>query len=188
VIRDGRASVVTGVVSTFTASGVRLSDGRPVAADVIVTATGLNVRANGGIALSVDGVAVHLPDTVAYKGTMLSGVPNFCYVFGYTNASWTLRVGLLGSHFSRMLSYMDARGYTSVVPFVSAGMRTRPLLDFESGYIKRALDAMPRQGTSGPWRTARTYWGDARLLRRPVNEPELRFSSTSALAASVSHG
>ncbi len=178
VIRDGRAAVVTGRIASFVEGGVQLDDGRTLEADVIVTATGLNVQPIGGLSLRVDDVAVSLPDTVAYKGTMLSGVPNFCYVFGYTNASWTLKVGLLGSHFSRLLSHMDARGYSAVVPVVPAGTRTRSLLDFESGYIKRALSFLPRQGVSGPWRTSLTYREDVRLLlRRRVDEPELRFSA-----------
>jgi cation diffusion facilitator CzcD-associated flavoprotein CzcO len=177
VIRRGQASVVTGQIETFTEDGLRLRDGRLVEADIIVTATGLNVQAIGGIALTVDGEPVRLPDTVAYKGTMLSGVPNFCYVFGYTNASWTLRVGPLCEHFTRLLSYLDERGYDSVRPAAAVpGTATRPLLDLRSGYLTRAFDELPRQGTSGPWRTPPAYSADARALRRPVGEPELEFS------------
>jgi len=178
VIRDGAASVVTGHIESLTEDGVQLTDGREIAADVIVTATGLNVQAMGGMALTVDGEPVRLADTVAYKGTMLSGVPNFCYVFGYTNASWTLRVGPLGEHFTRLLSYMDAHGYDTVRP-ADPGPRiaTRPLLDLTSGYLRRAFGHLPRAGVRGPWRTAPYYQADVRLLRRPVNEPELEFSA-----------
>jgi cation diffusion facilitator CzcD-associated flavoprotein CzcO len=183
-IRSGKASVVTGPVATFTPGGVQLRDGRTVEADIIVTATGLNVQAMGGITLTVDGEPVRLPDTVAYKGTMLSGVPNFCYVFGYTNASWTLRVGLLCEHFTRLLSYMDERGYDSVRPALAVpDMATRPLLDLRSGYLTRAFDTLPRQGTSGPWRTPPAYSADARALRGPVGEPELEFSGKNALSS-----
>ena len=178
-IRRGTASVVTGTVGEFTEDGLRLADGREVPADLIVTATGLNVQAMGGLALTVDGQPVALPDTVAYKGTMLSGVPNLCYVLGYTNASWTLRVGLLGEHLSRLLRYMDTHGYDIARP---AGpgprMPTRPLVDLRSGYLTRAFGERPRQGTRGPWRTAPTHSADIRALRRqPVNQPELRFSA-----------
>jgi cation diffusion facilitator CzcD-associated flavoprotein CzcO len=181
-IRGGKASVVTGQIETFTEDGLLLRDGRSVPADVIITATGLNVLAMGGIPLTVDGSPVRLPDTIAYKGTMLSGVPNFCYVFGYTNASWTLRVGPLSEHFSRLLSYMDARGYDTVRPAVpDPGMATRPLLDLSSGYIRRAYDHLPRQGTRGPWRTAPTHSADARSLRRrPGHDQDLQFSSAAA--------
>jgi cation diffusion facilitator CzcD-associated flavoprotein CzcO len=178
VIRDGQASVATGQIEEFTPGGVRLAGGREIPADIIVTATGLNVQAMGGIGLTVDGEQVTLPDRVAYKGTMLSGVPNFCYVVGYTNSSWTLRVGLLCEHFGRLLSYMDSRGFDTVRPGVpDPGMATRPLLGLSSGYLTRVLDQLPRQGVSGPWRTAPAYRADSRaLLRRPVNEPELDFS------------
>jgi monooxygenase len=177
-IRSGKAAVVTGQIETFTENGLLLRDGRTVPADIIITATGLNVLAMGGIPLTVDSEQVRLPDTVAYKGTMLSGVPNFCYVFGYTNASWTLRVGPLCEHFSRLLSYMDARGYDNVRPAVpDPAMPTRPLLDLSSGYLKRAFDQLPRQGTRGPWRAAPTHSADARSLRRrPGHDRELQFS------------
>ncbi|HVT69525.1 MAG TPA: NAD(P)/FAD-dependent oxidoreductase, partial [Trebonia sp.] len=104
VIREGRASVVTGHIATFTEKGVLLTDGRDLEADIIVTATGLNVRPLGGITLTVDGDPVRAADRFVYKGMMLSGVPNFAFVFGYTNASWTLKVGLVCEHFSRLLA------------------------------------------------------------------------------------
>jgi monooxygenase len=184
-IRGGKTSVVTGQIETFTERGVRLYDGREVEADIIVTATGLNVQAMGGIALEVDGEPVRLPDTVAYKATMLSGVPNFSYVFGYTNASWTLRVGPLAEHFCRLLRYMDSHGFDTVRPLpADPDMPVRPLLDFDPGYIKRALDLLPRQGSRGPWRTARVYSADVRLLRRrPDADPELSFSASPARSA-----
>jgi len=180
-IRDGSATVVTGEVETFTEDGVLLRDGRPVPADVIVTATGLNVQAMGGIRLTVDGEPVRLPETVAYKGTMLSGVPNCNFVFGFTNASWTLRVGPLAEHLTRLLRYLDEHGYDAVRPTdPGPRMPVRPLLDLSSGYLTRALGDLPRQGVSGPWRTAPYYHADARMLRRPVNGPELEFSRRPA--------
>jgi monooxygenase len=179
VLSDGSASVVTGPVESFTEAGVRLADGREIPADVIVTATGLNVQAVGGMALSVDGEPVPVAETFAYKGMMLSGVPNFTFVFGYTNASWTLKVGLVGEHFARLLSHMDAHGYDSVTPVpADPGMTAGPLVDFDPGYLRRAFGQLPRQGSRLPWRTAVDYGADVKLLRRgPVDGPELRFSS-----------
>jgi monooxygenase len=176
VIADGQASVVTGPVETFTEDGVLLTDGRELPADIIVTATGLNVQPIGGITLTVDGDEVKAPDRVVYKGMMLSGVPNFAFVFGYTNASWTLKVGLVGENFTRLLRHMDAHGYGTVTPVADAGMATAPFTSFASGYIRRALDALPRQGSRAPWRISPTYSEDVKLLRRSrVDDPELRF-------------
>jgi cation diffusion facilitator CzcD-associated flavoprotein CzcO len=175
-IRSGRASVVTDRIATFTEKGVLLESGRELEADIIVTATGLNVQAMGGMSLIVDGQPVRLPDTVAYKGMMLSGVPNFAYAIGYTNSSWTLKVGLLCEHLCRLLAYMDAHGYNIARPeLADPAMPTRPLLNFGAGYIQRAIDQLPRQGDRAPWLTSMSYAGDVKLLRRlPVQDPELR--------------
>ena len=180
-IREGTASVVTGRIETFTETGVRLTDGRELPADIIVTATGLNVQALGGMTLTVDGEPVQPGDRFVYKGMMLSGVPNFVFVFGYTNASWTLKVGLVGEHFSRLLRHMDDRGYSTVTPVADASMPAAPFTSFGSGYIQRSLDRLPRQGNRAPWRISPTYSADARLLRRgPVADPELRFERAKA--------
>ena len=177
-IRDGKASVVTGQIETFTENGVLLTDGRELPADIIVTATGLNVQALGGITLSVDGEPVLAADRVVYKGMMLSNVPNFVFVFGYTNASWTLKVGLIGENFTRLLRHMDAHGYGTVTPVADAGMPTGPFTAFASGYITRALGELPRQGSRAPWRISPTYSADVKLLRRgPVDDPELTFDA-----------
>jgi cation diffusion facilitator CzcD-associated flavoprotein CzcO len=178
-IREGKASVVTGPIETFTEDGVLLKDGREVPADIIVTATGLNVQALGGVTLTVDGEPVRVPDRFVYKGMMLSGVPNFVFIFGYTNASWTLEVGLACEHFVRLLTHMDARGYGVARPAAAeAGMPSRPFTAFGSGYIQRVLDQLPRQGGRAPWRVSPTYSADVKLLRkRPVEDPELRFEA-----------
>lgn len=177
-IRSGRASVVTGPIATFTEKGVLLQDGRELEADIIVTATGLNVQAMGGLTLNVDGRPVSLPDTIAYKGMMLSGVPNLAYAIGYTNSSWTLKIGLLCEHFCRLLGYMDAHGYDTARPEpADPDMPTRPFLDFAAGYIQRSIDQLPRQGDRAPWLTSKSYASDVKLLRRlPVQDPELRLS------------
>jgi len=186
VIREGKASVVTGPIETFTEDGVLLKDGRELPADIIVTATGLNVQALGGLALTVDGEPVRVPDRYVYKGMMLSGVPNFVFVFGYTNSSWTLKVGLACEHFVRLLTHMDARGYDAAWPTADeAGMPSRPFTAFGSGYIQRALDQLPRQGSRAPWQISPTYSADVKLLRRqPVNDPELKFARAKATVPS----
>ncbi|MFC5055860.1 NAD(P)/FAD-dependent oxidoreductase [Saccharothrix xinjiangensis] len=184
-IRDGRADVVTDRISTFTERGVLLESGRELEADVVVTATGLNVQAFGGVDLTVDGEPVHLPDTIAYKGVMLSGVPNFAFAIGYTNSSWTLKVGLLCEHFCRLLAHMDAHGYDTCRPEpADPAMPTRPFLDFAAGYVERAVDRLPRQGDRMPWLTSMSYHSDVKLLRSDgVTDPELRFTRTAAPAA-----
>lgn len=181
-IRSGRASVVTDRIASFTEKGLLLESGREVEADIVVTATGLNLQAFGGVELAVDGAPVHLPDTVAYKGMMLSGVPNLAFAIGYTNASWTLKVGLLCEHFCRLLEHMDARGYDICVPEPSdPEMPTRPLLDFAAGYVRRSVAELPRQGDRAPWLTSTGYTADVALLRADrVADPELRFARAAA--------
>ena len=173
---------MTDRISTFTEKGVLLRSGREIEADIIVTATGLNVRALGGIPVTVDGAAVHLPDTIAYKGMMLSGVPNLAFAIGYTNSSWTLKVGLLCEHFCRLLAHMSTHGYDSCRPEpADPAMPTRPFLDFGAGYIQRAVDQLPRQGDRMPWLTSTGYTDDVRLLRcDSVTDPELRFARVEA--------
>ncbi|GGB18988.1 flavin-binding monooxygenase [Flexivirga endophytica] len=177
-IRSGRADVVTDHIETFTPRGIRLTSGEELEADIIITATGLNLRLIGGIPLTVDGAAVHFPETVAYRGLMLSGVPNLALSVGYTNASWTLKVGLLCEYFTRLLRHMDTYGYDAVTPEADPTMPTRPLLDFAAGYIQRSIDDLPRQGDHDPWATTTGFPDDVRLLRNgPVNDACLRFSS-----------
>ncbi|BDB41521.1 MULTISPECIES: flavin-containing monooxygenase [Mycobacterium] len=182
-IRNGSASVVTDRIATFTETGILLESGRELDADIIITATGLNLQAFGGMSLSVDGEAVRLPDRVAYKGMMLSGVPNFAYAIGYTNSSWTLKVGLLCEHFCRLLSHMDAHGYDTACPvFDDPGMETRPLLDFSAGYVQRAVDQLPRQGAGRPWLTSMSYHADVKLLRNDaVVDPALRLTNSASV-------
>ncbi|WP_138732955.1 flavin-containing monooxygenase [Modestobacter excelsi] len=183
-IREGTAEVVTDRIATFTERGVQLASGRELAADVIVTATGLNVQALGGIRLTVDGAEVRLPETVAYKGMMLSGVPNLAYAIGYTNSSWTLKVGLLCEHFTRLLRHMDTHGYDTCRPeLADPAMPTRPFLDFGAGYIRRAVDQLPQQGDRVPWLTSMDYRTDVELLRADsVVDPELHFSCAAVRA------
>jgi cation diffusion facilitator CzcD-associated flavoprotein CzcO len=179
-IRDGRASVVTDRIVRFTPGGILLESGTELEADIIVTATGLNLLAFGGMRLSVDGEPVALEETLAYKSMMLSGVPNFAFAVGYTNSSWTLKVDLVCEHLCRMLAEMDAAGQNAVVPVADdQAIDRRPLLDFQAGYVQRAAHTFPKQGSHGPWTVEMSYAADkARLRRGPVQDPALRFSAS----------
>lgn len=186
-ISGGSAEVVTDRIATFTETGIRLESGRELEADIIVTATGLNIQLLGGMTLSVDGRPVEPAESIVYKGMMLSGVPNFAYAFGYTNSSWTLKVGLLCEHLCRLLAHMDAHGYDIACAEVDrADMTTRPFLDFDAGYVRRAVDRLPRQGDSAPWQTSMGYHDDVRLLRHDsVVDPHLSFRAAVAQPVGV---
>jgi monooxygenase len=166
-VSSGRAEVVTDRIETFTPTGIRLASGVEVPADIVVTATGLNLRAVGGIAMTVDGVAVDPAQRYAYRGFMLSGVPNFAFCMGYVNASWTLRADLSSKSVCKLLNHMDAHGYATAAPksmTVAAG--ARPLFDLAAGYIRRGGgDQMPKQGPGGPWRFRQNYLLDAFTAR-----------------------
>lgn len=164
-IRAGRASVVTDRIARFTPTGIQLESGQHLDADVIVTATGLNLQMLGGMQLVVDGAPVPLSETIAYRGTMLSGVPNLAFAVGYTNSSWTLKIGLLADWFCRLLGYMDEHHYEIVRAIPGPGIQTRPILDFGAGYVQRSVASMPKQGTASPWLTSMNYPSDRRLLR-----------------------
>ena len=184
-ISAGDASVVTDRIDTFTESGIKLESGRELEADIIVTATGLNLQAFGGMTMTVDGVEVNVADRVAFKGLMLDGVPNFAFTFGYTNSSWTLKVGLVGDHFTRLLAYMDANGHHICYPQISdPQMETLPLLGIGAGYVQRSIDQFPRQGGDGPWRMTMDYKTDVKMLRDgPVEDENLRFAAATARPA-----
>jgi cation diffusion facilitator CzcD-associated flavoprotein CzcO len=180
-IRDGKASIVTDTIETFTETGIRLTSGDELPADLIVTATGLNVLVAGGITLGVDGVDVDVPKTVGYKGMMISGVPNYALMLGYTNASWTLKCDLVSEYVCRLIAHLDATGNDTVTPLApDPGEPTEPFLDLASGYIQRAMDQLPRQGSRAPWRLNQNYVRDVRLLRRGSLEDEgIRFSRSA---------
>ncbi|MGZ4522025.1 MAG: flavin-containing monooxygenase [Mycobacteriaceae bacterium] len=178
-ISQGKASVVTDQIERFTERGILLASGRELPADIIVTATGLNLLAFGGIQLTVDGHAVDVSQTLAYKSMMLSDVPNFAFAIGYTNSSWTLKVDLVCDHLCRLLVHMDQHGYDTVVPVADNPGPRRPLLDFKAGYVQRAIDRFPQQGSHGPWTVAMSYAADrARLRHGPVDDSALRFHRT----------
>ncbi len=165
-IGDGSASVVTDRILTFTERGIELESGRELEADVIVTATGLDLLAFGGATLTLDGEPVDISKTIAYRGMMLSGIPNFTYAIGYTNASWTLKVDLVCDYLCRVLAHMDRLGYIECVPINDdPTMETRPLLDFDAGYVQRSLHLFPREGEREPWELSMNYLKDRKALR-----------------------
>ncbi|MFF5987362.1 flavin-containing monooxygenase [Prauserella flavalba] len=184
VLRDGSASIVTDTIETFTEHGIRLSSGEELPADVIVTATGLNLLPVGGIALTVDGEPVELADTVAYKGMMLSGVPNFALTIGYTNASWTLKADLVAGYVCRLVNHMREHGYRQCTPTAPGGdAPLEPLIDLKAGYVLRDVDSMPKQGPAAPWRLHQNYPRDVLLLRHgPLDDEGMRFSRATTAA------
>jgi len=165
-IRDGRASVVTGHIDEFNGAGVRLTSGEQIDADIVVTATGLNLKIMAGLTLVVDGETVDLSKKMAYKGMMYSDVPNLAQAFGYTNASWTLKCDLTAEYVCRLLKYMDEHRYAQCTPRENdPTVKPEPVLDFNSGYILRVLDQLPSQGSKHPWRLHQNYVKDLRMLR-----------------------
>jgi len=165
-ISDGSAEVVTDTIRTFDETGIELESGERLDADVVVTATGLDLLFLGGMRLSVDGEERDPTRAFVYKGMMLDGVPNFAFTIGYTNASWTLKADLTAEYVCRLLRHMDAGGYEICVPEMGpGGVEEAPLLDFSSGYVQRALDRLPKQGSEEPWKLKQNYPLDLRALR-----------------------
>jgi len=165
-IRDKRASVVTSEIDTFTKDGIRLKDGSELAADIIVTATGLVLQVLGGLEVSVDGRAVDFAKTLNYKGMMYSDVPNMAAALGYTNASWTLKCDLTCEYVCRLINYMDRHGYRQCVPHNSdPSIEPMPSLNFTSGYVQRSIAKLPKQGSKRPWRLYQNYALDIVSLR-----------------------
>ena len=165
-LREGKSSIVTDQIETFTERGIRLRSGTELEADLIVTATGLQLRWLGGIDLDIDGVPPVPHDMLVYKGMMLSGVPNLAFAVGYTNASWTLKCDLTSRYVCRLLAHMDAHGHRTCVPRRDASIEAIPLLDFSSGYVQRALPFLPQQGHEVPWRLYQNYPRDLWMLER----------------------
>jgi monooxygenase len=165
-IRHGQAEVVTATIDRFDSTGIRLADGRHLDADLVVTATGLTLSPFGGIELVVDGVPIDPAKTMAYRALMLSGVPNFVFTVGYTNASWTLKADLVAEFVTRLLAHLDAHGHRSVRPVRDPRVGELPFMDFQAGYVLRALDRLPRQGDREPWQLRQDYRRDVRTIRR----------------------
>ena len=181
-ICNGRASVVTDTIETFTETGLKLASGAELEADLVVTATGLDLLPLGGLEMTVDGRQIELPKTMGYKGMMLSGVPNLAASIGYTNASWTLKCDLTCEYVCRLLKHMDDHGYRQATPENNdPSVAEEPFIDFTSGYVLRAIDRFPRQGSKAPWRLYQNYARDIVALRHgKIEDGALRFSSPSA--------
>ncbi|MDI1301859.1 MAG: NAD(P)/FAD-dependent oxidoreductase [bacterium] len=185
VLRKGKASIVTDHIDTFTAKGIKLKSGETLEADIIITATGLNLQMMGGSELVVDGKPFTVSQAMNYKGVMFQDLPNLAMMFGYTNASWTLKADISSEYVCRLLKHMDQKGLrqatprnhdTSVVP--------ESFLDMSSGYVQRALDHLPKQGNKAPWKVYMNYALDLAVLRyRPIDDGVMEFSNPAALGA-----
>jgi len=203
-LKSGKASMVTDEIETFTEKGLRLKSGRELEADIIVTATGLKVQLMGGMEVWADGVQVKFPRTLAYKGMMYSDVPNLASSFGYTNASWTLKADLTAEYVCRLLKHMNAEGYEICVPRTHGeAIKEEPAIDFSSGYIQRAMDVLPKQGSQRPWRLHQNYAldllefrfanvedGTMEFKRKPVRQQaaEPKGSGSQKIASAVGSG
>jgi cation diffusion facilitator CzcD-associated flavoprotein CzcO len=178
-LRSGRASVVTDEIETFTEEGLRLRSGAQLDADLVVTATGFNLRLLGGVTIDVDGKRFEPSKAFVYRGMMFSDVPNLAFAIGYTNASWTLKCDLTAEYVCRLLNTMDARGATRASPRKGdAPVKEEPLLDFSSGYVRRAIGALPKQGSRVPWKVYQNYALDLVTLRyAPIDDGTMELST-----------
>jgi len=174
VIKSGQVSVVTDHIDTFTKTGLRLKSGQELEADIIVTATGLNLVVSGDIAFTVDGRSVDFAQTFTYKGTMYSDVPNLVSIFGYVNASWTLRADLMAEYACRLLNHMDKKGVRQCTPRLrdaDRNMPTRPWIEeFSPNYMQRVMHLLPKQGDREPWINSQDYSRDKKLFRHGALE------------------
>lgn len=183
-IRRGDAEVVTDTIESFTETGIKLTSGTELPADVVVTATGFNLQLLGGASLSIDGKPADLTKHMAYRGLMLDEIPNHAFTVGYTNSSWTLKADLVSDYVCRLLNYMDEHDYDVVVPHNSdSSITERPLLDFGAGYVQRSLSALPNQGSKAPWKLSMSYPKDwYELPRSPMEDGILQFSRSEPAA------
>ena len=180
-MKKGKAEVVTDHIERFVPEGIELVSGKVLEADVVVTATGLQLLAFGGIQPTVDGEEVVLSDQFVWQGAMITGLPNFAICIGYTNASWTLRADLSSRLVCKILNWMDRKDYAAVVPNPTEELTARPLLDLASGYVQRSIAAFPRQGDRGVWRVRQNYVLDAATTMRTNLGKTLKATPRSAV-------
>ena len=183
-LKSGKASIETDHIERFTEKGILLKSGKELEADVVVTATGLNLKVLGGIELDVDGKHINFADTMSYKGMMYSGVPNFASAFGYTNASWTLKCDLTCEYVCRLLNHMDETGTKQATPRLNdPDVKEEPWLDFSSGYVQRSVDKFPKQGSKKPWKLYQNYALDIMALKfGEVEDGAMEFSKPAKKA------
>ncbi len=183
VIRDGKASIVTDTIKELTPSGIALDSGQHLDADIVVTATGLQIVAFGQLKIEVDGERVVPRDVHVYKGLMFSGIPNFAWCVGYTNASWTLRADLSSQYVCRFINHLDANGHAFGMPDPKgAAGQARPILDLTSGYVTRVADLLPRQGAASPWTIRQNWLLDSYDMKRTDLDQEMVFTSRSQVS------
>ena len=178
-MNDGKAGIVTDTIDRFTKTGIVLSSGEHLDADIIITATGLNLQILGGASFRVDGADVDFGQTHSYEAMMFSSVPNMASVFGYVNASWTLRADLVSSYMCRLINHMDDIGMRQFMPVAPEGMPMKPWFDFfKAGYIKRSADQLPKQGDRDPWLNSQNYTRDRKHLpTKPLEDGAMVFSN-----------
>jgi cation diffusion facilitator CzcD-associated flavoprotein CzcO len=175
-IREGHAEVVTDHIDTFNSEGIQLKSGKQLDADIVVLATGLNLKFAGGIVHSIDDKEVDIAEHFIYRGMMFSGMPNMAFTVGYTNSSWTLKTELTSNYVCRLLKKMDRGNYATVTPNLKGDVEEVPMLDFDAGYVLRAREQMPKNGDRLPWKNYQNYIRDFMGLRlRRLNDPELEF-------------
>ncbi len=165
VLKDGSASIVTDHIERFTKTGVKLKSGATIDADIIIPATGLNLQFFGGAKTYIDNKEIHAGELINYKGMMFGNVPNMAAVFGYTNASWTLKADLTCGYVARLLNFMDKHNYEVAMPKLSGDIETERLVNLQSGYFLRSLDILPKQGKEMPWRNPENYLKDYKTIR-----------------------
>lgn len=185
-IKAGRAAIETDRIECFTDQGIALASGKELPADIIVTATGLNMLFMGGISITVDGNTVTPGEKFIYKGLMCNDVPNMFSATGYTNASWTLKVDLTNKYACRLINYLRRNGYQYCVPRVTGNIKAAPLLDLQSGYIQRSIDEFPKQATTTPWRLYQNYLYDKFTLAcLPLRDRAMKFYKAGKVRAEV---
>lgn len=167
VLKEGKASIVTDEIDQFTEKGIKVKSGAEIESDIIVTATGLNVQALGGASIDIDGKEINMSQHTTYKSVLVEGIPNAAVIFGYINASWTLKVDIASEYFCRLLNYMDKKNYSSVVPKSKEDVKANDTVmgSLKAGYIKRAANELPRQGTKSPWKVLNDYITDGIILK-----------------------
>ena len=178
-IKANKASVVTDHIDSFTSNSIQLKSGKSLEADIIITATGLNLKLLGGINFVVDGKTIDLSKTISYRAMMFSDIPNLALAFGYTNASWTLKCDLSNQYVCKLINYMDENGYRKCVPVQNdPNLELEDWLDFSSGYIRRVIHTLPKQGSKKPWRLDQNYMVDRKMIgKAEVNDGVMEFSA-----------